>query len=182
MNNSLLYLRETEEKEKELLLLYKKAFPVVARFIKKRGGTYEDAKDIFQDAVIIYFEKISDLSFNLNKDDTSYVLGIAKHLWLQRFRKYTDTHKGLAPIDDVIDEVGYVEASTSKLLQALESAGQKCMKLLQAFYYNNLSMNEVANQFGFRGTRSATVQKYKCLEKVRDKVKEKSLCYEDFLE
>jgi len=54
--------------------------------------------------------------------------------------------------------------------------------LLRAFYYDKLSMSKIANRFGFSSERSATVQKYKCLEKVRDLVKEKSLSYEDFLE
>jgi hypothetical protein len=56
------------------------------------------------------------------------------------------------------------------------------MELLQAFYYDKLPMNTIAGLFGFGGERSATVQKYKCLEKVRDIVKDKSLTYEDFLE
>jgi predicted DNA-binding protein YlxM (UPF0122 family) len=56
------------------------------------------------------------------------------------------------------------------------------MELLRAFYYDKLSMRKIAGQFDFNSERSATVQKYKCLEKVRDIVKEKSLTYEDFLE
>jgi hypothetical protein len=43
-------------------------------------------------------------------------------------------------------------------------------------------MVKVAQLFGFSGERSATVQKYKCIEKVRETVKQKALTYEDFLE
>jgi predicted DNA-binding protein YlxM (UPF0122 family) len=45
------------------------------------------------------------------------------------------------------------------------------MELLKAFYYDHCSMQEVADRFGFNGRRSATVQKYKCLEKVREEIK-----------
>jgi len=45
------------------------------------------------------------------------------------------------------------------------------MDLLQAFYYFKTPMREIAEEFGYRSERSATVQKYKCLEKVRDTVK-----------
>lgn len=45
------------------------------------------------------------------------------------------------------------------------------MQLLIAFYYDGLSMQDMARRFGFSGTRSATVQKHKCLEKVRAEVK-----------
>jgi hypothetical protein len=43
-------------------------------------------------------------------------------------------------------------------------------------------MIDIAGRFGFSGERSATVQKFKCLEKVRDTIKSKSLSYEDFVE
>ncbi len=54
------------------------------------------------------------------------------------------------------------------------------MDMLQAFYYDKLNMREIAERFNLSGERSATVQKHKCLEKVREKVKEKSMTYEDF--
>jgi hypothetical protein len=56
------------------------------------------------------------------------------------------------------------------------------MQLLSAFYYEKLDMETLAEQFGFSGPRSATVQKFKCLEKVKETVKEKSLRYEDIIE
>jgi predicted DNA-binding protein YlxM (UPF0122 family) len=72
--------------------------------------------------------------------------------------------------------------SNNKLLNFLENAGQKCMDMLKAFYYDNLPVRTIAEQFGFSGERSATVQKYKCMEKVRETIKEKALVYEDFFE
>lgn len=45
-----------------------------------------------------------------------------------------------------------------------------------------MSMEDLAGRFGYSIVRSATVQKYKCLKKVRDSIKEKSMSYEDFFE
>jgi len=45
-----------------------------------------------------------------------------------------------------------------------------------------MSLQEIADEYGYSGVRSATVQKFKCLEKVRESVKEKSLVYDDFME
>ena len=56
------------------------------------------------------------------------------------------------------------------------------MKLLKGFYYDQLPLTDIATAFGFSGVRSATVQKYKCLEKVRETIKQKALQYEDFME
>jgi predicted DNA-binding protein YlxM (UPF0122 family) len=72
--------------------------------------------------------------------------------------------------------------NTNRLLKFIEQSGRKCMELLHTFYYEKVSMKEIAGRFGFVTERSATVQKFKCLEKVRDKIKEKSIAYEDFIE
>ncbi|HEX3385741.1 MAG TPA: sigma-70 family RNA polymerase sigma factor, partial [Mucilaginibacter sp.] len=75
-----------------------------------------------------------------------------------------------------------IEPSESKILSFLQTAGKKCMDLLRSFYYEELPLADIAETFGFSGARSATVQKYKCLEKVRETVKEKALTYEDFVD
>lgn len=167
--------------EQLIIRLYKSAFPLVAKYVSKMGGGLDDAKDIFQDALVIYYEKIVAGNLNLkNADDQIYLLGIAKNLWL---KKYREGKKDLPLSDqfDVADEQND-NLSENKLSHYLQTAGKKCMELLSAFYYNKLPMKEIAGLFGFTGERSATVQKYKCLEKVRETVKENALAYEDFVE
>ena len=167
--------------EQLIIRLYKSAFPLVAKYVSKMGGGLDDAKDIFQDALVIYYEKIVAGNLNLkNADDQIYLLGIAKNLWLKKYRE----GKNDLPLSDqfdVADEQDY-SLSENKLTHYLQTAGKKCMELLSAFYYNKLPMKEIAGLFGFTGERSATVQKYKCLEKVRETVKENALAYEDFVE
>jgi DNA-directed RNA polymerase specialized sigma24 family protein len=163
-----------------LTRLYLTAFPAVAQYIGKRGGTIDEAKDIFQDALVIYYEKVIAGTVQLTHTEKAYLVGIAKHLW------YHAQHKQKGQVSgDVFNYTGLSISeepipSTQRILRYLEVAGQKCMEMLQAFYYDKQSMKEIAERFGLSGERSATVQKHKCLEKVRDKVKEKALTYEDF--
>jgi hypothetical protein len=111
------------------------------------------------------------------------VLGIARHLWLHRFSKerravsLDDAEKAITLPDDYFPKVNDVQ-----LLRFLESAGKRCLDLLHAFYYDKQSMEVIAGALGFSTGRSATVQKYKCIEKIRQTIHEKSLQYEDFLE
>jgi len=167
---------------KELFIgLYKKAFPAVAKYISKKGGNFHEAKDIFQDALIVYYEKLVNGSINLNSDEQSYLMGISKHLWSKRFKeniKYAPFNIG----EDVFIEQDNLTPSSDKLLYYLETTGQKCMDILRAFYYDNWPVTKIAEIFGYSGVRSATVQKYKCMEKIRETIKERSLAYEDFIE
>lgn len=168
------------EREQVFIALYKKAFPAVAKYVNKMGGSLDEAKDIFQDALVIYYEKSVAGNVGLKVNGAAYLLGISKHLWAKKFGE----NKRLTPFDDYFDceDEADAQPSENKLLHYLETAGQKCMELLKAFYYDNLPLNKIAGLFGFSGERSATVQKYKCMEKVRETVKQRSLVYEDFLE
>ena len=158
--------------------VYQTAFPKVALFVKKLGGTFEEAKDVFQDALVIYYEKKVDRDFSSQHDTTQYLLGIARHLW---YKKYHENK--LQRSLDSLPELKWIEDEprvSENILRFAALSGKKCMDLLKSFYYDKLNMKDLAEKFGFSGERSATTQKYKCLEKVREAIKERSLNKEDF--
>ncbi|HYG38098.1 MAG TPA: sigma-70 family RNA polymerase sigma factor [Cytophagales bacterium] len=173
--------KEITEVQTDFVQLYKTTFPKVARYVGGKGGTLAEAKDVFQDAVVVYFEKINSEVPFLKKGDMEYIVGIAKKLWINKYRE----KNRLQPLEESYNTYFQKDESTvntSLLLRYVEKTGRKCMDLLQAFYYRKLPMKDIAGRFGFSGERSATVQKYKCIEKVRDTIKAKSLSYEDFFE
>jgi DNA-directed RNA polymerase specialized sigma24 family protein len=168
-----------EHREAFFMALYKKAFPTVARYIARMGGSLEEAQDIFQDALVVYYEKASSKPNEIVLSEKAYLVGIARKLWLQRYKASNKIER----LNDLDTEVVPEERlSTAKILYYLETTGQKCMELLKAYYYDCLPVGNVAEVFGYSGTRSATVAKYKCLEKVRETVKKNALNYADFFE
>ncbi|HEX3007682.1 MAG TPA: sigma-70 family RNA polymerase sigma factor [Bacteroidales bacterium] len=171
---------KSNEKVKNIETLYESVFPYVAGFVKNMGGDFDDAKDIFHDAMIIYFEIKPEL---IHSSPTSYLVGIAKHLWIRKHNRSKAT-VSLTGIEKEISipEDYFPSVNQKRLLRFLESTGQKCMDLLRAFYYQKVQLKNLLKSFGYSNEHSASVQKYKCLEKVREIVKEKSLAYEDFVE
>jgi DNA-directed RNA polymerase specialized sigma24 family protein len=176
INHTLLTVKQ---REAFFMALYKKSFSPVARYVARMGGSLEEAQDIFQDTLVIYYEKVTSAQSNIIVNEKAYLLGIAKKLWLQHYKAVSKNQ----PLNDFdTDFVREEQPASGKILQYLETAGKKCMELLSAFYYDHLPVNNVAAMFGYSGTHSATVAKYKCLEKVRETVKQKSLNYADFIE
>jgi DNA-directed RNA polymerase specialized sigma24 family protein len=168
-------------REQLFISLYQKAFPAAAKYVSKMGGSFDEAKDVFQDALVIYYEKTVSEKVAINSNERAYLLGITKHLWLQKYREdRPNVPFDSATIEPLAEDTTLPAAE--KLMHYLETAGQKCMEILKAFYYDSVPVKQLTDLFGYASTRSATVQKYKCLEKVRDTVKQKSLTYEDFLE
>lgn len=178
-------LKDPQQREMRFEHLYEEAFPVVADIVSKQGGSFHDAKDIFQDALIIFYEKNVSGELNIKLSDEAYVVGIAKHLWIKKFK----SRYRLLSFDFLEKEIrlpqDYFEMETKKtnrLLHLLEVAGKKCIELLRSIYYDKLSMNEVSKVHGFSNPHSASVQKYKCIEKIKVIVEQKSFNYEDFME
>lgn len=165
--------------------LYSSCFPKVARLVKALGGEYEDARDIFQDALVVLYEKAVEGQLEIQSSPSAYIVGIARHLWLQQRRQngHLLTFSRLEKEMDIPE--GFFEQPPKpklRLFRFLAAAGRKCMEILQAFYYQRMPLPEIAEAFGFASTRSATVQKHKCLEKVRREIKAKSIRYEEVVE
>ena len=158
----------TKQMEDPIIRLYRDSFPDVARMIRRKGGTLEEAKDAFHDALLIYMEKEKAGRLQLHSSPKAYLLGTARICWL-RARGATVTLP--ETFDAAEPEDADIEEREQRLQVSLVRSGKKCIELLKAFYYDHCSMQDIAARFGFNGTRSATVQKYKCLEKVRREIK-----------
>ena len=167
-------------RERFFMGLYEAAFPAVGKFVSSRGGTFQDAKDIFQDALVIFYEKTQEGNLSVEVSDEAYVLGIAKHLWVRKFNH----DKSTVSLDEAfaLPDNYFPTVESGKLVSFLARAGRRCMELLQAFYYEKRSADQIRDTFGYGSAHSATVQKFKCLEKIRDMVKSRSVTYEDFTE
>ena len=168
------------DSEKDMVKTYEKAFPMVARFVSKMKGSLDDAKDIFHDAMVIYYEKKREGHLQIDVPEEAYITGIAKHLWVRKFKKdcrhvaFDEMENDIAIPPDF-----YPSAEDNRLLSILSLTGQRCMDILKSFYYDKISIRDITRKFGYSNEHTASVQKYKCLDKVRDHIRNKSIAYED---
>lgn len=163
--------------------IYEQVFPAVAKIISSTGGSFEDAKDIFHDALVIFLEKKSENLANAITSDGAYIVGISKHLWIRKHRKHRDRISLNNMENEIAIPADYFPATNHKrLLGFLKIVGVRCLDLLRAFYFRQSSIKEIVKDLGYLNEHSASVQKYKCLEKLRNTVIEKSLTYDDFTE
>src|SRR4051812_46559127 len=78
---------DAKVREEIFTVLYENAFPLVATFVSQRRGTLEDAKDIFHDALIIFYEKMRGPKMTITVSAEAYIVGIAKHLWIRKYKQ-----------------------------------------------------------------------------------------------
>ncbi len=73
--------------EKVITCIYKKVFPIILDYVSCNNGSYQDAEDVFQEAMLILLEKTRNRSFNLTCRFTTYFWEICKKVWLKELRK-----------------------------------------------------------------------------------------------
>src|ERR1700743_1178033 len=95
--------KATAGREAFFTRLYLSAFPPVAKYVSRRGGSFDEAKDIFHDAMIILYEKAAAGKVDAGVNETAYLVGIAKHLWLKKYNTGVQ-YTGLDDIDIAADE------------------------------------------------------------------------------
>ncbi len=159
-------------REKTLEYLYARTYPAVLHYVKEHQGRPEDAQDLLQDAMILFFEKVVHDQLVLTAAPTTYLVAICKNRWRQEREKRS---RQVPLADGHADAAGGTpEPETAgdqrNLLEYVNRLGEKCQDLLVRFYYFGQRLEQIAADHGYRSIRSATVQKFKCLERLRKAV------------
>lgn len=159
------------DRERTLAALYRQAYPLVRRYVRRHGGHALDAQDVFQDALVIFYEKAVAGELALTVPASQYLLGVSRHLWQrERERRHRFTTEDLSAAHDQQPDEPAAETSVS-VLDFVERLGERCRTVLLAFYYFRQPLAQIAAAQQYATVRSATVQKYKCLERLRNAVR-----------
>lgn len=132
----------------------------------------EDAKDIYQLTIVIFHDNVKSGKLqHLVSSLKSYIYGIGKNVARDHRRKldrraaidpYTWLSENLSDDSDEVDE--NMLALARKVVAAL---GQPCQRLIELFYYEQKTMEEIRVELNYKNTDSAKNQKYKCMERLR---------------
>lgn len=154
-------------------MIYKDNYNMVQALIINNNGSADDAKDIFQEAMIVLYEKVRSGTFELNCQIKTYIYAVCKRLWLKRLQqssRFVVPVEGLEsdlPVDDEIDEHSKRNDEFEMMEKAIGSLGEPCKSLLEAYYLKKKSMQEIAINFGYTNAENAKNQKYKCLVRLK---------------
>lgn len=160
--------------------VYRDNHKIVVSWVSARGGSATDGEDVFQEAMVILFQKAQQAEFRLSCKIGTYLVAVSKYIWykkLQQLQRQPDfsphsngdeygMHDNRAYEDDIkVQEER--EVHFEQLNLALEELGEPCRSLLKAFYNEDKSMQEIAKSFGYTNQDNAKTQKYKCLTRLK---------------
>ena len=153
--------------------LYKENYKMVQSLIINNNGTSDDARDVFQEAMIVLYEKVKSGSFELNCQIKTYLYSVSRRLWLKRLQqmqKYSGEVDGVAEVIPVEEELEAHEQRNTEfqmMEKSMMSLGEPCKSLLEAYYLQKKNMTEIASAFGYTNAENAKNQKYKCLMRLK---------------
>jgi RNA polymerase sigma factor (sigma-70 family) len=142
----------------------------------KNSGSEDKAQDVFQEAMIIFYQKAMKEEFELTAKIKTFIFAISRNLWLKKLRdnkKITDieNYENIASTDDNERELSeQQETIKNTLVKYLNELGDPCKKLLVLYYYDRKKMEEISDIMGYSNSNSAKNQKYKCLQRLKKSV------------
>lgn len=168
-NEKDLFERIQKGDEKALEVIYKKYYRMMTKLVVTNSGTEEEARDVYQDALVVFWQKASSGNLVLTSKMSTYIYSICQNLWrkeLERKKRLSNEEK------DSPQSMDLDTAEREKIIaRCLEQLGETCRKVLMYYYFDELSMQDIADKLGFANTDTAKTKKYKCKQKLDELVK-----------
>lgn len=154
--------------------LYQTALPQIVKYICINNGDEEEAKDIFQDAVVALFTTVKLGKFEEGKDVNGFLFFVSRNLWINRIKK-RNKQMDLSYLPIPLTEenplaVVITDEKRNVIAQVLGKTGAKCKQILTHVIYDNYTMKEIAKIMDFSGEDVAKSTHYRCKQKLMELV------------
>lgn len=164
-----------------LQLIYKNAYSMVESFVMKNKGSKSDAKDVFQDGIMIFYRNIYNKNFKFGSSLATYMFSICKNLWLMKLRRNILKITDDIDSDQLVQEQIEIEQSNiQSVKEMLLELKEECRDMLVGFYYENRPMKDLALRFSLASEQAAKNKKMRCLKYLSSLILKKGLSYQNF--
>ncbi|MEM9889049.1 MAG: sigma-70 family RNA polymerase sigma factor [Bacteroidota bacterium] len=161
--------------------VYANSLPEVVKYVKKNSGDLEDAKDVFQEGILLIFRKVKEEDLVLTTSFHNFLFMICKRIWLKKLRK-----KGVQTVtfEDALEsnfgedlEDQFLKTQKWQLFQAkFQELTAECQRVLK-MWFNRKSTKEIALVMDYTEDY-AKRKKYKCKNTLTEKIQHDPL-YKD---
>ncbi|MFH6982951.1 RNA polymerase sigma factor [Marinoscillum sp. 108] len=155
--------------ETALDYLYKKYYRMMTNLVLKNNGTEEEAKDVYQEALLAFWQKAISGKLVLTSKISTFLYSICLNQW----RKELDRKSRLSNEEVDSEEFqGHDQNERYKIvMQCISELGDTCKRILTYYYFDGLNMTDIAEKLNFANTDTAKTKKYKCKKKLDSLIK-----------
>lgn len=150
--------------------IYTSCFPIIRSMVLKNNGTIDDARDVFQESILILFQNSTKEQFELRVATCTYLYSIARNKWLRNVRTF-DRRTSIEQLDNTPAEIALQDNDEQKqrqrlLLKHLGNIGAKCERMLQLFF-EGVPGEQIATELEFSSYEYYRVAKTRCIDNLK---------------
>jgi RNA polymerase sigma factor (sigma-70 family) len=158
--------------ELALKQLYNDNYSMVVKLVVNNSGTEQEAKDIYQEAIIHFYERLSQNDFVLTCKIKTFLYAVCRNLWMQNIYRQNkqvrlSVMQGLPDVEEELSDLERKEKEFEAMESSLGKLGEPCRTLLEDFYLRSFTMEALTEKFGYTNTDNTKTQKYKCLQRLK---------------
>lgn len=170
--------------------IYQTYFNRIRAFVLRNSGSEDDASDLFQEALVIIFERVRGGYFEISCSFTTYFFSLTKYLWLKHLNLRKQTDDITISIDDLSDEESLIDLDNdiASFLENTESRrflqkhfsllSEGCQELIRLFF-QKVPISVISQKLGIT-EKFVKKKKFECKEKLINRLKSDPLYYEYF--
>ena len=160
-----------------LQYVYKNHYPSIHHFIISNSGSPDDAKDIFQESIIVIYRKVKEQKhFMLSSTFKTFIYSIARNLWLKHLRaiKYEgqkiQDQQGYMELKDEPFKVSNDDLKMSLYQKYFKQLPEDCQNILK-LTARDIPQKEIAQAMNFKSENYVKKRKHNCKEKLLEMIK-----------
>lgn len=162
-------------------MIYKENYPKIKAYVTKNNGSEEDAEDVFQEGVIVFYENLRNGKFKGEASVNTYFYSICRNIWLSTFKKNRGGNEFLEEIHQMYELEGEEIVPNKEIIgRVFDELKEECKQLLVDFYYANKSIKELRERLGLNSDQAVKNKKGRCLKYLMNIVNKHQLTKESF--
>ncbi len=162
--------------DKILHHVYHENYPTVRSYILENSGSIQDAKDIFQEGLVLIYQKVTSRKLLLNCNFNSYIFSVCRLLWLKELEKRKVEKMDKKDVKGYLDlqsDLNFDDLEQEKYqlyLKHLKRLNPDCQRVLMLFY-DGVSIREITKIMGYTSESYTKKRKSVCKEKLLQGIK-----------
>lgn len=153
----------SEEGIERLYVLYRARF---MGYVQKRYQLEEETiSDIYHDSFLLMIDNIRTGKYQQqNASLFTYLLGIGKNLVLKKLHKKTERVLVVEWLSELLPDSDW-KSALEEASRLVNEGASVCNQILQLFYWERLSMDEIAERMGYQSADVAKSKKNSCMRR-----------------
>jgi len=151
--------------------VYQQFYPMIYKYVTNNNGNAAEARDIFQDGIVVLYEKSLQPEFRLTSGIGTFLYSVCRNLWRNKLNRQKSREDLQENTPEQTDEADILKEEITErqhlLKQLFQKIGEGCRNILMKKFYEKRKDKEIAEELNLSGSDYVKTQRYRCLKQLK---------------